>query len=52
MIENNKTEIVEEDENDEKESKRILTVGPIIIGSIIVLMIFCFIMIVVLDPEI
>lgn len=50
MIENNKPELVEEDENESENSKgNFLTVGTIIIGSIIALMIFCIVMIVILE---
>ncbi|MCQ2087366.1 MAG: hypothetical protein MJZ37_04760 [Bacilli bacterium] len=51
MIENNKTELVEEeiDENFEKNNAKFLRTGTIIIGSILLLMVACFIAIVILE---
>lgn len=51
MIENSKTEIVEEEDISDADNRKIFKIGPIIIGSIIVLMIFCIIMILKFDPE-
>ena len=49
MIENNKPQIVEEDDVSDKDNSKFLKVGTIIIGTIIVLMIICLIMIFVLE---
>ena len=49
MIENKKTEIVEEDEISEEANKKFLKTGVIIISTILVLMIACFITILILE---
>lgn len=49
MIENNKVEIVEEDNTPDVGDNRLLKVGTIIICSIILLMIICLVMIFILD---
>lgn len=45
MIENRKTEIVEEDEETVKNTKSFIKTGAIIIGSILFLMIVCIVFI-------
>ena len=49
MIENNKVELVEEDEVSDADNRKFLRVGTIIIGSIVFLMIVCIVMIFILD---
>lgn len=51
MIENNKTELIEEDENEtsDKDNRKFLRIGTIIIGSIILLMIACIVTIFILE---
>lgn len=52
MIENNKPQLIEEEqEESEKDNKKFLLVGTIIIGSILALMVFCLIMIFVLEGK-
>lgn len=46
MIENTKTEIVEEDAESEELDKRFFKAGPIVIGVILTLMVICIIMII------
>ena len=49
MIENKKPEIVEEDEISDEANKKFLRTGVIIIGTILALMVACFIAILILE---
>ena len=54
MIENNKTELVEEEqesENVEADNRKFLRTGTIIIGSILFLMIVCIVAIFILESK-